>query len=114
MDQDRLRADILAILAHREVLQKTIYYGELVETLKRMDPDTYEGHLSPYYGFFHDLLGDISGHTLEEQGFALTALVINKVTGLPGTPFLEWGRDDEWPHFDEGDEAMIAEQHRLA
>jgi len=114
MNQERLRADIHAIVADRAVLQKTIYYGELVDTLKRMDPESYDWNLMPHYRFFHELLGDISGRTLEKQGFALTALVIGKGSGLPGESFLEWGMNEQWPHYEEGAKAMIAEQQRLA
>lgn len=113
MDLDQLKADIHAILADRAVLEKIIYYGELVDVLKRMRPEVYEWSLMPHYKFFHDLLGDISGHTLEKHGFALTALVVGKSTGLPGAEFLRWGRDEEWPYFDQGDEVMITEQLRL-
>ena len=114
IDQDRAREEIHAILSDRAVLRKTIYYGELVETLTRKDPETYEGHLLPSTGWFHELLGDISKATLKEHSFALSALVISKDSDLPGDAFLEWGRYAEWPLFDQGDEAMIDEQHRLA
>ncbi len=114
MDKDRLRAATEAIVADRAVLQSTIYYGELVDTLKRMDPETYEWHLMPHYQFFHGLLGDINVRTLETHGFALTALVIEKKTRLPGKNLIEWGRGAHWPRFEQGDEAMIEEQHRLA
>lgn len=114
IDQDRLRADIHAIVADRAALGRKIRYGELVDVLKRMRPEDYAWSLMPQYKFFHDLLGDISAHTLAEHGFALTALVVGKDTDLPGEPFLEWGRKDKWPYYDRGDEAMIAEQQRLA
>ena len=112
-DQDRLRADIQPIVADRAVLEEKIYYGELVYVPKKMRPGVYEG-LGPSLDWFHDRLGETSAHTLNEQGFALTALVVAKATGLPGKLFLERGRKYKWPYFDRGDEAMIEEQHRLA
>lgn len=35
------------------------------------------------------VLGDISGRTLNTHGFALTAPVVGKNTGLPGEEFLK-------------------------
>ena len=114
MDQDRLRADIHAIVADRAVLEKKISYSDLVHVLKKMRPKVYEKSLHPNFDWFHRRLEEITAHTLAEHSFALTALVVSKDTDLPGEGLLRWGREDEWPYFDRGDEAMIEEQQRLA
>ena len=90
MDKVELANDIapmLAVVASRKT-DNLISYGELVRLLKALKPDEYED-LQPRSDVFHSALEVISDRSLEAHGFALSSVVVNARTGVPGSGFFD-------------------------
>ncbi len=90
MDEVELANDIapmLAVVASRKT-DNLISYGELVRLLKALKPDEY-GDLQPRSDVFHRALEIVSGRSLEALGFALSSVVVNARTGIPGSGFFD-------------------------
>ena len=88
MDEVELANDIapmLAVVASRKT-DNLISYGELVRLLKALKPDEYED-LQPRSDVLHRALESISDRSLETHGFALSSLVVNATTRIPGAGF---------------------------
>jgi hypothetical protein len=87
---DLLANDIepmLAVVASRKK-DNLISYGELVRLLKALKPDQYED-LEPRSDVFHSALEIVSDRSLEAHGFALSSVVVNARSGIPGSGFFE-------------------------
>ncbi len=90
MDKVELANDIapmLAVVASRKT-DNLISYGELVRLLKALKPDEYED-LQPRSDVFHSALEIVSERSLETHGFALSSLVVNATTRIPGSGFFD-------------------------
>jgi hypothetical protein len=90
MDKVELANDIapmLAAVASRKT-DNLISYGELVRLLKALKPAEYED-LEPRSDVFHRALELVSDRSLEVHGFALSSVVVNARTGIPGSGFFE-------------------------
>src|SRR3712207_489278 len=90
MDEVDLANDIapmLAVVASRRE-DNLISYGELVRLLKALKPDQYE-NLEPRSDVFHSALEIVSDRSLEAHGFALSSVVVNARSGIPGSGFFE-------------------------
>ena len=90
MDEVELANDIapmLAVVASRKT-DNLISYGELVRLLKALKPDEY-GDLQPRSDVFHSALEVVSDRSLEAHGFALSSVVVNARTGVPGSGFFD-------------------------
>ena len=88
MDSVDLANDIepmLAVVASRKK-DNLISYGELVRLLKALRPDEYED-LRPGSDVLGSALGIVSDRSLETHGFALSSLVVNATTRIPGAGF---------------------------
>ncbi len=88
MDRVELANDIepmLAVVASRKK-DNLISYGELVRLLKALRPDEYED-LRPGSDVLGGALGIVSDRSLETHGFALSSLVVNATTRIPGAGF---------------------------
>jgi hypothetical protein len=86
MDEVELANDIapmLAVVASRKT-DNLISYGELMRLLKALKPDEY-GDLQPRSDVFHRALEIVSDRSLEAHGFALSSVVVNARTGVPGS-----------------------------
>ena len=82
----KLGADIVPILAGFASRRMLVTYEELVQVLRRMDPERY-GSLMNYSYALGPALGDASKTTLRRHGFAISAIVVSEVTGVPGKGF---------------------------
>jgi hypothetical protein len=80
-------APMLAVVASRKT-DNLISYGELVRLLKALKPDQYED-LQPRSDVFHRALEIVSDRSLEAHGFALSSVVVNARSGIPGSGFFE-------------------------
>jgi hypothetical protein len=80
-------APMLAVVASRKA-DNLISYGELVRLLKALKPDEYED-LEPRSGVFHRALEIVSDRSLEAHGFALSSVVVNAKTRIPGPGFFD-------------------------
>ena len=90
MDEVELANDIapmLAVVASRKT-DNLISYGELVRLLKALKPHEY-GDLQPRSDVFHRALEIVSERSLETHGFALSSLVVNATTRIPGGGFFD-------------------------
>ncbi len=90
MDKVELANDIapmLAVVASRKT-DNLISYGELVRLLKALKPVEY-GDLQPRSDVFHRALEIVSDRSLEAHGFALSSVVVNARTGVPGSGFFD-------------------------
>jgi hypothetical protein len=90
MDEVELANDIapmLAVVASRKK-DNLISYGELVRLLKALKPDQYED-LQPPSDLFHSALELVSDRSLKAHGFALSSVVVNARSGIPGSGFFE-------------------------
>jgi len=90
MDKVELANDIapmLAVIASRKT-DNLISYGELVRLLKALKPHEYED-LEPRSDVFHSALEIVSDRSLEVHGFALSSVVVNARTGIPGSGFFD-------------------------
>jgi hypothetical protein len=81
-------APMLAVVASSRKKDNLISYGELVRLLKALKPDEYED-LEPRSDVFHSALEIVSDRSLEAHGFALSSVVVNARTGIPGSGFFE-------------------------
>jgi hypothetical protein len=90
MDEVELANDIAPMLAvvasHKK--DNLISYGELVRLLKALKPDEYED-LQPRSDVFHSALEIVSDRSLEAHGFALSSVVVNARSGIPGSGFFD-------------------------
>jgi hypothetical protein len=90
MDKVELANDIapmLAVVASRKT-DNLISYGELVRLLKALKSAEYED-LEPRSDIFLCALELVSDRSLEAHGFALSSVVVNARTGIPGSGFFE-------------------------
>jgi hypothetical protein len=90
MDKVELANDIapmLAVVASRKK-DNLISYGELVRLLKALKPHEYDD-LEPRSDVFHRALEIVSDRSLKAHGFALSSVVVNARTGIPGWGFFE-------------------------
>jgi hypothetical protein len=90
MEQLELANDIAPMLAvvasHKK--DNLISYGELVRLLKALKPHEYQD-LQPRSEVFHSALELVSDRSLKAHGFALSSVVVNARTGIPGSGFFE-------------------------
>ena len=90
MDKVELANDItpmLAVVASRKK-DNLISYGELVRLLKALKPHEYQD-LQPRSDVFHSALELVSDRSLKAHGFALSSVVVNARSGIPGSGFFE-------------------------
>ncbi len=87
----------------RKKLPETISYGELSAQF---------GH-TPRDPTFTDALGIVSYRTLMQDGFALSALVVNKETERPGRAFYPLVGGTEKLNADEQDRLFIEELKKI-
>lgn len=90
MDKVELTNDIapmLAVVASSKT-DNLISYGELVRLLKALKLTEYEV-LEPRSEVLHRALELVSDRSLEAHGFALSSVVVNARSGIPGSGFFE-------------------------
>ena len=86
LNAEVLAADLLPVLKWIAGTQRIITYGDLVEVAKSTYPDDYS-RLYAGSGVLAKALGHVSNRTWDEDGVALTAIVVNQ-SGMPGAGFL--------------------------